>query len=501
MENTKSLETTAIADLRDPAIAKSTVRNFLLKLPSLFSHPNIRPPVLDEMQADIDRLVSNLALRYSDHTCVQLQFDELVAEGHYKLAQLVHKGELTRQINRTNFFRFFKAVIANHFRSLVQRHRFTYKRTGQKPPPRQRQQEMIHAAQADVDFNHRKHVEISLDDEEANVQVACSSSEVLEENDLIEDYMSVLTPVEQLVLQQLIQPNDVARCLASLDARIKRRPGSIRVDIRHEHMAEGIGLDTALFEEAVLQIRAKIAAHINMSEQDQASSARRSVLIQQLSHVFGVQVPPNLDETVVKRLFTIAARDQLAKVNGQVRSLLTELGALVPKAHGEGWACFGVLYKRNDRRCIACDLKNSCSVEAANVGLGKITVSPKLLGARNTRFPVVLPSNAPEVINPAVPADVDAMDVVAYLDETFTRIMRGGVAYFVDKSSALTEARPLFALERANPLRLRFCNPSMTLTQKLIGKPRAWYPPDGIDTQELQKLIDEHASEMFARYA
>lgn len=500
MENTKFSETNGTVNLRDPIIAKSTVRNFLLKLPGLFNHPSIRPPVLDEMQADIDRLISNLALRYSDHTCVQLQFDELVAEGHYKLAQLVHKGELIRQINRTNFFRFFKAVVANHFRSLVQRHRFTYKRTGQKPPPRQRQQELIQAAQAEVDFQHRKHVEVSLDDDEANVQVACPSSEALEESDLLEDYMSVLTPVEQLVLKQLIEPNALARCLASLDARIKRRLGSIRVDIRHEHMAEGLGLDTALFEEAVLQIRAKIAAHINMSEQDQASNARRSVLIQQLSHVFGVQVPPNLDETVVKRLFTIAARDQIAKVNGQVRDLLTELGAIAPKQHGEGWACFGVLYKRNDRRCIACDLKNSCAVEAANVGLGKITVSPKLLGARNTRFPVVLPSTSPEVINPAVPADVDAMDVVAYLDETFTRIMRGGIAYFVEKSTPLAE-RPLFALERANPLRLRFCNPSVALTQKLIGKPRAWYPPDGINTQDLQKLIEEHASEMFARYA
>ncbi len=504
MENTKSSETTATIPVNDPAFARAVVREFLVKLPALYSHPSIRPPVLEEMQADIDRLVAGLAQRYSDQTCPQLHFDELVAEGHFKLAQLIHKGELGRQVNRTNFFRFFKTAVANHFRSLVQRHRFTFKRTGQKPPPRQRQNEMILAAQAEVDLSHRKHVEVSLDDDEANVQVAAETDGFDVETEIMEDYLSILTPIEQMVLKQMVEPDASARCLATLDAHVKRRPGAIRVEIRHEHMAEALGLAEELFEEAVLQIRTKIAAHIAMTENDQKTATRRNAIIAQLSTVFGVQVPPNLDDMVVKRLFTIAARDQYQKVNSQVRELLVELGAEAPKQHGEGWACFGILYKRSDRRCMACDLQNSCAVEAANVGLGKITISPKLLGSRNTRYPVVLPSVAPVADTLHQTANAESLDVLAYLDETFTRFTKDGQVFFLDKAhndGTGRERRPLFCLERAEPLSLRFCNPSINLTKKLIGKPKAWYPPDNTSASELFRLIEEHAAEMFAREA
>lgn len=345
----------------DIGFARAVIREFLLSLPDVYSHPSVRPPVLEEMQADIDRLILSLSHQYSDQTCMALHVDELVSEGNFKLAQLIHKGELSRQVNRTNFFRFFKTAVANHFRSLVQRHRFTYKRTGQKPPPRQRQNELVRAEHAEVDLGYRKQVEVSLDDEESGIQAADQHEAQSEEAEMREDFESVLTPVERLVFRQMVEPDEIARCLAVLDAQIKRKPGSIRIDIKHEHMAEALGVTEQFFDETVLRIREKISKRMAMTQKDHADAARRNMLIQQLSSVFGVQVPPNLDEIVVKRLFTIAARDQYAKVNTQVRDLLTELGASVPQPHGDGLACYGVLYKRNDRRCMVCDLRQACA--------------------------------------------------------------------------------------------------------------------------------------------
>ena len=498
MVNTAFTVTTATIPITDLFTDETRRAYYLL----LFTEAHLRPPVFDEMYADAERLIASQAQRYCDQTCQFLHHDELVAEGRRKLAQLVDKGELNRQTNRVNFFKFFKTSLANHFCSLVQKYRFTHKRTGQQPPPRKR---FDVAAPVDCEEEqpqtYKKQVEISLDDEETHLQVADSSESPDGTSELLEEWMSILNPLERLVLKELTEPSATALCYATLDAHLGRKPGNIRVDIKHEHMAQASGISAELFEKTVLSVRAKITAHRSMSTAQQAQATRRSAIIQQLSQIYQVQIPPNLDDMVMRRLFTIAARDQIHLYNPEIGELLTEIGAKPPVFNTDKTlACFGVLFKSNDRRCINCGYNKACSVESANIGLGKITLSTKLLGTRGTRYPVILPTQEPVTVALNRTADAKELDIVAYLDENYLRQERDGQVFYVHKphGSLMTpHRRPLFCLERVNPISLRFCSPTANVKQKLIGKPKAWYPPDDIDNDELLQLIDEHSSEIY----
>ena len=105
----------------------------------LFTDPKLRPPVLDEMMPDLQRVIASVAQDYCDTTTPHLHFDELMGEGNLKLAEIITKGILISDKcpTRHSFFAFFKTAVNNHTRSRVQKYRFTEKRTGQKPPPRE----------------------------------------------------------------------------------------------------------------------------------------------------------------------------------------------------------------------------------------------------------------------------------------------------------------------------------------------------------------------------
>ena len=153
---------------------------------------------------DIDRVIASTAQRYCDSTSPHLQFDELVGEGRLKLSELITNGELDRQKSRFDFFRFFAASVNNQARSRVQKYRFTEKRTGVKPPPRDVRWKGFGTAPKDAGEEHEpveyhKNVELSLDDAELNLQVpdathSCSR----EERDVMEDYEAQLSEVEKI---------------------------------------------------------------------------------------------------------------------------------------------------------------------------------------------------------------------------------------------------------------------------------------------------------------
>lgn len=494
MASTASSAKTNFDTLRAPSL-----RSYYLALPTLFGHPTLRPPVLDEMLPDINRMVASCAQRYADNTCAQLAFDELVAEGNYKLAQLIDRGELVRQKNRSNFFRFFKASVLNHFRSLVQRHRFTFKRTGHKPPPKHGALEAYEAP----DPSERKQVELSLDDEESGLQVSDAHTDSSPLRELIDDYLTLLNPLEQLVFREIAEPSPKTRLLAYMDAHVARTPGSIRIVVKDAHRSSALGLSEELYAATVLSIRRKIRVHEAMTEDAIDHKARRGAIVQQLANAFGVQVPASTEDIVVRRLFTVAARDQYRKVldNEQLAELLVEIGAKLPKETGNDMlACFGVLYKASDRRCCACDLRQSCAVQAANQGLGDedgITLSPRLLGGRGTRYPVILPS-APV---PAVEsADTSGMDVLSFLDNSFTHVKRGDLLFYIHHphGAATSSVRKLlFCVERSSPLVLRFCNPSAALKTQLKNVGKGWYPSDNMPADQLIELIEQHSSEVY----
>jgi len=476
-------------------------RKLILNLPFLFSDPTVRPPVLEEMQSDIDRTIASLATKYTDHTCPQLHFDELMAEGRYKLAQFLDKGVIDRQPNRVSFFKYFKTAVANQFRSLVQKYRFTHKRTGQKPPPRHRAVDAPRTeAELEAELNHHKNVEISMDDPESNLQIPDEGHIPHADQELLEDYMAILQPHERYVLASLVSPNAETLAYAYCDANRGRRAGGpIHVKIRMEHRAKGLGLPLDFYKNTVLSIQVKVTAYNAMSTDELDANARRNAVLQQLALAFGLQIPSTVDDIVIRRMLTIAARDQYEKINGQTADLLAEIGAKVPRVYADRLNCYGTMFHRTDKRCNSCGLRNSCAVEAANVGLGKITISPRLLGTRMTRVPAILPALADETpVEPAASetSATEDMEIVAYLNETFTPISRNGQRFYIHQPHR--KRRLLFCLEDSNsPIRLRFCGPSAKLKARLVGKQKSWYPPESLSTDDLIALIDQHAQEAF----
>jgi len=473
-----------------------TDRNFRLVL---YQAPNLRPPVLDEMMPDCERLIHSVAQIYSDQSSPHLQFEEMVGEGRLKLAEIIDKGHVMKQPTRSNFFKFFKASLQNHAKSRVQKYRFTEKRTGVKPPPRkERFAVTLPGVTSEEEEKQRpayhKQVELSLDDTDLHLQVADTSDDEAELREVAEDYEVLLGEVEKVVFRQLYWPNEKARCIAFVDAHFQRMSGKFSVKIKHSHLAEGLEISLELFEETVLRIKKKIAAYQAMTDAEQLDKARQSAVISQLKSVFGVQIPPTADSMLIRRLFTLAARDQHTKVNQQVAEMLEIIGAKVPRLHKDMISCYGVLYTAYDRRCQSCGLKKSCFVEASNLGLTKITLSPLLLGSRQQRSPVILPTIEGEETPGA--ASYDEAEILSYLDEYFKRFKRGDTIYYGHPTEDADKQVLLFCLgAQTSPLVIRFCSPSESLKKKLVAKGKSWFAPDNTPTAAITALIDQHAKD------
>jgi len=463
----------------------------------MYQAPNMRPPVIHEMMPDCERLIHSVAQKFSDQTSPHLQFEEMVGEGRLKLAEILDKGHEHIQPTRTNFFKFFKTSLQNHAKSRVQKYRFTEKRTGVKPPPRHERFAVPAPAPEEDDKQppvHHKQVELSLDDTDLHLQVADTSDDAQEFNEVAEDYAALLSEPEQVVFKQLYQPNESARCHAWLDAHYLRMPGKFSVKIKHVHLAEGLEMSLELFEETVLRIKQKIAAYQAMTDVEQLEKARVSATIAQLKAVFGVQIPPTADDMLIRRLFTIAARDQHVKINQQVAEMLETVGAKVPRLHKDMISCYGVLYTAYDRRCQSCGLKKSCFVEASNLGLTKITLSPRLLGSRQQRSPVILPIMEGEETPGA--ASYDEAEILSYLDEYFTKFKRGDSIYYGHNTEDADRQVLLFCLgTQTTPLLVRFCSPSESLKKKLVAKGKSWFAPDNTPTSAITALLDQHAKD------
>jgi hypothetical protein len=475
----------------------------------IFKDPKLRPPVLEEMMPDLQRVIATVANQYRDETTPHLQFDELMGEGNLVLSKLISKGIMggDKCPTRHSFFAFFKTSVNNNTKSRVQKYRFTEKRTGQKPPPRQQQKLDAPKAAHDSEETpeYHKNVDLSLDDPDLGLQVPDMHDvdSGCDENDIdwgfsqtAAEFAFQLTPVEKLVFHELISPSAHARCYAELDAMRKGNKGKVTVKIKFTHMAEAVGISTELFSEAVLSIRNKTLAHRMVTQEQHDGEARQNAIIAQLKLVFGLQIPTDLDGMVVRRMLTMAARDQFDKVSPQVAEMLTEVNAKVPRSIGNGkLACYGILYSKNARQCNTCDLRHSCSVEAANLGLSKMAISPKLLGARQQRTPAYLPRPTNEPSQRIT--SNDEAEIISHLDETFNRAERQGRQFWYHYVGAERKRCFLFCLDSEAPMKLRFCEPSDELKKKLTGKQKTWYPRDNTPLAELIALIEQHSKETF----
>lgn len=474
----------------------------------IFKAASVRPPILEEVMPDAERMFASTAAKFTDTSCAALHHDELVGCARLKLAELIDKGELERQRTRSNFFKFLKASVQNMMRSLVQRHRFTEKRTGRKPPPRDEQLALMRAGISESPDEaasaHRewvKNVEVSIDDEDNGVQVADHSCDGESMDHVMEDFEIEMSVLERLVFRQLAEPNDLARLHAQVDSYIgKKNDAPINVRIQTRHLALGLGLDPEVFEKAVLGVKEKINARRSMTPTQEAEQQRINAAIAQLKVVFGLQIPSNAGIMLVRRMFTLAARDHYRKVDAGVEELLKIVGAAVPKMQPGNTLlrCYGVLYNKHDRLCASCGLKEACFVEASNTGLGMITISPRLLGARQVRIPVAVPRMGSD--DPVKPISADDEELLAFLGETLERTVKKGVVCYTFREADTFGKKLLFSCKTdSGRLDLRFINPSDKLKAKLeenaSGNAKGWSLPKGVAVTAAIKLMEQHIEE------
>ena len=461
-------------------------------------------PPLEDMLPDIDRLIVSIIRPYVDPSNPMLHFEDLVSECKEKLAKLLVDGLEQKAPTRAKFFAYIKTAFRNHVFSLVQKHVFAFKRTGAKPPPRKQQMQQLadaakHAEAEDEPLDSEKSVKLYLDDPDANVQVGEPFDETsVHEREVTEELKHYLTAIERLVLDQMLSPNEEAMVYAQVEAYRGKKPESVNFRVNYRHMAEGLGMSFDLFQQAMASIKQKYK--VLMSNEDKAEThEQQKVRLAELTlaQVFGVQVPPTIDAVTKRRLFTLIARDQIDKVTTDVANLLTAIGAHVPHKLGDQLSCHGVLWQRNHRICVSCGVQDSCKVKAVNLGLGDMVLSPKLLGAKLTRIPVILPNQSQEEnVEPergVIPQTNRDEEVLAYLNEGFKAIMHMGEVYY---RPDMEQGRSLFCVgEPGQPMKLRFCNPSEDLRASLkLGGKRGWYVPDNLTAKEVIEIIDQHAA-------
>ncbi len=471
------------------------------RLSLIFSESELRAPVYEEMVSDMGHIINKVVAPYVSQSCMEMHFEELVAECWCKTTRMNDEGLLYRCRTRSEYFAQYKTAISNHICSLVQKHIFTEKRTGVKPPPKEDR------------HNYNEHavsrpLEVRIDDPDANVQISeiDSGDDSAQFRELLEEVATRLTYIEQGVLNQLLSPNETALFYARQEAEIGREVGDpLRVRIRQEHLAKGLGISIELFRELHDAIKQKCLFMKNQQEaEDPQYTAAMSTLIQ----FFGLQIPRSIDETTCKRAILIAGRHQYDRLkdNEGIKNAMEICNIPVPEIRNARFNCFGIMFQKHHRTCENCGVKEACEQKAANFGIGEITISHKLLGARHARLPVVRPLRS--VRDTALASERDE-EIMAFLDENFRRTTQQGLTHFRHKfrtaAPGVGNEQMIFILKSASPLRLSFINPAEELKPSLSpestqkGGRRLWLLPDSLSSEESINLIRAHAQMTFTK--
>jgi len=462
----------------------------------------------DDLWHDISNVVNTIANQYTDRTCTALSFEELVGQGMEKTARLIDKGILSRlnrqakkAPTRTEFFAFFRTAINNHIRGQVQKHRFTIKRTGIKPPPKD---------QRHVSTEPTKPIEISLNDEDAHLQVGESiDHDETTAREIVNDLKVILTPLEYLVFTQMHEANNAACLLSEIDSfRGKTLDKSMDTDVKMVHAAQGLGMPEETYRDISVRVREKVLAY--MQREETADDIQRNLVIAKLEQEFSVQVPKHFDQTVIRRLFTLLARKHIERVKGneELKVALLAIGAKVPEPRGPTMPCYGVLYMRSNRICESCSVKEACCAEAANFGLGEVLIHPEVLGSKQMRIPTLsgIDVVSPPPLQSVVPDDPESGhrddEILHFMQETFISrpVDRHGIAEtgYMHKETPSGVRKFIFSIKRpGGVMALRFCSPSKEMRAKLHSVKNGGYLPRDISADDAIALINLHARETF----
>jgi hypothetical protein len=214
--------------------------------------------------------------------------------------------------------------------------------------------------------------------------------------------------------------------------------------------------------------------------------------ITRLEEAFGIQLPESLEKHIIRRALTLAAIDQFDKVrdNQQIKDDLALVGAKIPEERCGGLACYGVLYQKNNRSCIACGLDTACNAEAANFGLGEVTLSPQLLKSRGIRVPVIADNPNMDVVL-ANPRDEE---IYNFLCENFTRLNGpAGEILFKHKDGGGV----IVTVETSPCVAIRINKPTPSMKNSLKKLDNRFLVSENLDAAQVIKLISDYAQEIF----
>jgi hypothetical protein len=221
----------------------------------------------DDIWPDIDRLIKAIIYGSTDPKNINLHQDELYGEMVYKMTQIMNRRDIVFK-NRAGFFGLLKLCLSHHLSSLIQRHVYTEKRTGVKPPkrgekPKEVEEEVEHA---EFTPTQDRHGNIELDDDEHGVVNYVGQEDAgfkeRETRDALCYFMKEhLTTTEARVLKQEMEPNDRAIKLAFASTQVSKRRRTYKVQDRHK--AEGIGMRIYAYKRTLGKIRVKMLKYWN----------------------------------------------------------------------------------------------------------------------------------------------------------------------------------------------------------------------------------------------
>lgn len=227
-----------------------------------------------------------------------------------------------------------------------------------------------------------------------------------------------------------------------------------------------------------------------------------------LSEIFNVQVPATVPGMIKRRLFTLAARDNHDKVIGhpEVVALLEQVGAAVPELTKDGkMKCFGVLWANGNAVCRVCGSWHTCQALSANYGLTSIKISPRLLGIRVNRIPMILPelkentdkepSDDSKISFMVCPTSERDNEILDWLNTYLIPVQRHGDICYKIKNSA---HYPISIGKPNGLMEVRFVSPTTDLQRLLVYKPSEaqgkgkWILSEDTSFDQATDLINAH---------
>lgn len=206
---------------------------------------NAKTYTIDDIIAELQRLVYYIAEHKSRQDNIMMDFDELVGE----LSEEIVKGYehyKDKGLTQTEMIKVIKRMLSNRIGELVYKYYITHRNLGLNYLPVDELDEWVDDGVINY-IPSRVYVEMSLD-------ATPTPQSVMESRERVEELMGSVSPNAQLVLQAILNGNE----LLSMNVLMSMQRASyvfkdVNVSLQPWHVAEGVGISdseaTAAFDE------------------------------------------------------------------------------------------------------------------------------------------------------------------------------------------------------------------------------------------------------------